>query len=171
MNIITNNLYVKEYCFSSFREQTLFLSNINTQKQLVLENTYGELYYCYVFYNSITQEKEFILSFCSDFTKDNINICFWANKNIIIISFDSYIFFIDNKEAQVIKDIGLTSPLIGVYQIDDSKILVLEEAYIRTVNIYGEIVRDMTTDLIEGFNIQDNILYVFTDNNKYIYKL
>lgn len=171
MNIIVKNLYVREYCFDSFREQTLFLNNIDSQKQLVLENTYGELYYCYVFYNSITQEKEFTLSFCSDFIKENINICFWTNKNIVIISFDSYIYFIDNKEGQVIKEIGLTSPLIGVYQIDDSKILVLEEVYIRTVNPYGEIIQDMTTDLIEDFNIQDDVLYVFADNNKYIYKL
>jgi hypothetical protein len=171
MNIIVKNLYVKEYCFGSFREQTLFLNNINSQKQLVLENTYGELYYCYVFCNSITQEKEFTLSFCSDFIKENIKICFWINKNIVIISFDSYVYFIDNKEGQVIKEIGLTSPLIGVYQIDDNKMLVLEETYIRTVNSYGEIVQDMTTDLIDDFNIQDDVLYVFTDNNKYTYKL
>lgn len=171
MNIIVKNLYVKEYCFGSFREQTLFLNNINSQKQLVLENTYGELYYCYVFCNSITQEKEFALSFCSDFIKENIKICFWINKNIVIICFDSYVYFIDNKEGQVIKEIGLTSPLIGVYQIDDDKMLVLEETYIRTVNPYGEIVQDMTTDLIDDFNIQDDVLYVFTDNNKYTYKL
>lgn len=81
------------------------------------------------------------------------------------------IYIIDNKKGQVVKEIGLTSSLIGFYQIDDNKMLVLEEAYIRTVNPYGEIVQDMTTDLIEDFNIQDNILYVFADNNKYIYKL
>lgn len=171
MNIIVKNLYVKEYCFGSFREQTLFLNNINSQKQLVLENTYGELYYCYVFCNSITQEKEFALSFCSDFIKENIKICFWINKNIVIICFDSYVYFIDNKEGQVIKEIGLTSPLIGVYQIDDNKMLVLEETYIRTVNPYGEIIQDMTTDLIDDFNIQHDVLYIFADNNKYAYKL
>ena len=42
------------------------------------------------------------------------------------------VIFIDNKEGQVIKEIGLTSPLIGVYQIDDDKMLVWEETYIRT---------------------------------------
>lgn len=171
MNVIIKNLYVKEYCFGSFREQTLFLNNIHSQKQLALENTYGEFYYCYVFYNSITQEKEFTLSFCSDYIKENINICFWINKNIVIISLDSCIYFINNKEGQVIKEIGLTSPVIGVYQIDDDKILVLEEDYIRTINSHGEIVQDMTTDLIEDFNIQDNVLYVFADNNEYVYKL
>lgn len=81
------------------------------------------------------------------------------------------VIFIDNKEGQVIKEIGLTSPLIGVYQIDDNKMLVWEETYIRTVNSYGEIVQDMTTDLIDDFNIQDDVLYVFADNNKYTYKL
>lgn len=171
MNLIVKNLYVKEYCFHSFREQSSFLNNLKSQKQLVLENTFGEFYYCYVFYNSITQENEFTLSFCSDFIEENINICFWGNKNNVIISFDSYIYIIDNKKGQVVKEIGLTSPLIGLYQIDDNKMLVLEEAYIRTVNPYGEIVQDMTTDLIEDFNIQDGILYVFADNNKYIYKL
>lgn len=171
MKIIVANLYVREYCFGSFREQTLFLDNINSQKQLVLENTYGELYYCYVFYNSVTHEKEFALSFSCDFIKDNILICFWTNKNIVIISFDSSIYFIDSKECRVIEEIGLTSPLIGVYQINDNKILILEEAYIRTVNSYGKIVQDMKTDLIEDFNIQDDILYVFAESNKYIYKL
>lgn len=171
MNIIVKNLCVKEYCFTSFREQALFLNNVDCQKQLVLENTYGELYYCYVFYNSITQENEFVLSFCSDFIKENINICFWTNKNIVVVSFDSYIYFIDNKEGQVIKEIDLTSPLIGIYQIDDSKMLVLEEAYIRTVNANGEIVQDMMTDLIEDLNIQDDVLYISADNNKYTYKL
>jgi len=29
----------------------------------------------------------------------------------------------------------------------------------------------MTTDLIDDFNIQDDVLYVFADNNKYTYKL
>lgn len=171
MKIITKNLYIKEYSFGSFREQAFFLDNINSQKQLVLENTYGELYYSYVFYNSITQEKEFTLSFCSDFIKENINICLWTNKNIVIISFDSYIYFIDNKEGRVIKEIDLTSPLIGFYQIDDNKMLVLEEAYIRTINPNGEIIQDMKTDLIENFTIQNDVLYVFADNNKYVYKL
>lgn len=171
MKIIVNNLYVNEYCFNSFREQALFLNNINTQKQLVLENTYGEFYYCYVFCNSFAQEKEFVLSFCSDFIKENISIFLGTNKNVVIISFDSYIYFIDKKEGQVIKEIGLTSPLIGIYQIDDNKILLLEEVYIRTANPYGEIVQNMKTDLIEDFYIQDDMLYVFADNNKYIYKL
>ena len=48
MNIIVRNLYVKEFCFGSFREQTLFLDNINSSQKIGLENTYGELYYCYV---------------------------------------------------------------------------------------------------------------------------
>lgn len=80
-------------------------------------------------------------------------------------------YFIDKKEGQVIKEIGLTSPLIGIYQIDDNKILLLEEVYIRTANPYGEIVQNMKTDLIEDFYIQDDMLYVFADNNRYIYKL
>lgn len=171
MKTIIKNIYVKEYCFSSYREQALFLDNINSQKQLVLENTYEELYYCYVFYNSITQEKELTLSFSSDFTKENISICFWINKNIVIVSFDSFVYFIDNKECKVIEEIDLTSPLIGIYQIDDDKILILEETYIRTIDPNGKIIQDMKTDLIENFNIQDDILYVFAEDNKYIYKL
>lgn len=171
MKIIVKNLYIKEYCFDSFREQVLFLDNINSPKQLVLENTYGELYYCYVFYNSITQEKDLILSFSSDSTIENINICFWTNENIVIMSFDSSIYFIDNKECRVIEEIGLTSPLIGIYQINDNKVLVLEEAYIRTINSNGKIIQDMKTELIENFTIQDHILYVMAENNKYIYEL
>ncbi|QNL37461.1 MULTISPECIES: hypothetical protein [Bacteroides] len=171
MNIIVRNLYVKEFCFGSFREQTLFLDNINSPQKIVLENTYGELYYCYVFYNSIAQEKEFILSFSSDSAKENINICFWIDKNIVIISFDSSIYLIDNKECRVIEEIELTSPLIGLYQINENKMLVLEETYVRTINPNGKIVQDMKTDLIEDFNFQDHILYVFAEDNKYIYKL
>lgn len=37
--------------------------------------------------------------------------------------------------------------------------------------LLGETVQDMKNDLIEDFYIQDDVLSVFTDNNKYIYKL
>ena len=70
-----------------------------------------------------------------------------------------------------IKPIDLTSPIIGFYQIDNNNMLVLEETNIRTINTKGEIIKEMTTDLIVDYYIKNNNLYAHSEYREYVYQL
>lgn len=171
MRQIIKNQYIEEFCFNSSLEQTSFVSKVNVNHKLSLDGTYGDYYYCYTFCDSLTQEKNFTLSFSNDTDKEYITIFLWDKRDIIIVSFDSSIFFIDLSVFRVIKELDISTPLIGFYQINEAKMLILEEGYIRIANDSGEIIQDKNTDLIEYFSIDNNVLLIQTNKSESMLKL
>ena len=155
MNTIVDNYRVREYFFRTFQEQRTFLNNLDNSQILELEDTYGDYYYCYIFCNSITGEKKIVLSFSCDLTPDEISVCFWSGKKIVLLYLGQCLYLIDYNNL-TIKPIDLTSPIIGFYQIDNNNMLVLEETNIRTINTKGEIIKEMTTDLIVDYYIKNH---------------
>ena len=160
MNTIVDNYRVREYFFRTFPEQRTFLKNLDNSQILELEDTFGDYYYCYIFCNSITGEKKIVLSFSCDLTPDEISVCFWSGKKIVLLYLGQCLYLIDYNNL-TIKPIDLTSPIIGFYQIDNNNMLVLEETNIRTINTKGEIIKEMTTDLIVDYYIKNNNLLKF----------
>lgn len=170
MNTIVDNYRVREYFFRTFPEQRTFLKNLDNSQILELEDTYGDYYYCYIFCNSITGEKKIVLSFSCDLTPDEISVCFWSGKKIVLLYLGQCLYLIDYNNL-TIKPIDLTSPIIGFYQIDNNNMLVLEETNIRTINTKGEIIKEMTTDLIVDYYIKNNNLYAHSEYREYVYQL
>ena len=112
MNTIVDNYRVREYFFRTFPEQRTFLKNLDNSQILELEDTYGDYYYCYIFCNSIIREKKIVLSFSCDLTPDEISVCFWSGKKIVLLYLGQCLYLIDYNNL-TIKPIDLTSPIIG----------------------------------------------------------
>lgn len=171
MNIIVDNYRVKEFFFRTFPEQRTFLNNLDNSQILELEDTFGDYYYCYIFCNSITGEKKIVLSFSCDLTPDEISVCFWSGKKIVLLYLGQCFYLIDYNDNLIIKSIDATSPIIGFYQINNDNMLILEETYIRTINTNGDILKKMTTDLIVDYYIKNNNLYAYSEYREYVYQL
>lgn len=159
MKQIIQNRYFKVFSFSSSEEALIFSNNQNANKSLSLKETFGDNYYCYVCYHSLTQEKLFVLSFSSDESEDKLNLLYW--NNMIVLDTGKNICLID-KAVNIKVSLEITTSLVGLYVINDKKLLVLEEAFIRVINYEGEVIKSELTDLIEDFSIKDNLLSVST---------
>ncbi|MGJ1437887.1 hypothetical protein [Sphingobacterium siyangense] len=166
MKQVIKNIYLKGFRFSSAEEASIFFKNQKAERSLSFEDTFGDNYYCYVCYHSLTREKQFVLSFSSDESEDNLNFLFW--DNMFIIDTGKNIYLIDEK-LNIKTSFETTTPLIGLYLISNEKLLVLEEAYMRIINYNGDIVKAELFDLIEDFSIKDNLLSIQTsEENKVI---
>ncbi|MBC8619137.1 hypothetical protein H8788_15435 [Parabacteroides faecis] len=168
MRQVIRNKYLKGFSFLSLREALTFLDNQGVNKNLSLEETFGENYYCYICYHSLTQEKLFSLSFSSDESEDNLNIMYW--NDLIVLDIGKKNYLIDDF-LEIRSSIEITTPLVGLYVINDERLLVLEEAFVRVINNKGEVVRAELTDLIEDFSVKDNLLFIQTNEENKIIEL
>lgn len=168
MKQVIKNRYLKVFGFSSSEEALTFLNNQKAHKILSLDETFGDNYYCYVCYHSLTKEKVFALSFSSDEREDNLNLLYW--NNLLVLDTGKNIYLID--ETLSIKALlEITTPLVGLYVINDEKLLVLEETFIRVINYKGEVVKSELTDLIEDFSIKENLLSIQTSEESKVIEL
>ena len=168
MRQVIRNKYLKGFSFLSLREALTFLDNQGVNKSLSLEETFGENYYCYICYHSLTQEILFSLSYSSDESEDNLNIMYW--NDLIVLDIGKIIYLIDDF-LEIRSSIEITTPLVGLYVINDERLLVLEEAFVRVINNKGEVVRAELTDLIEDFSVKDNLLFIQTNEENKIIEL
>ncbi len=168
MKQVIQNRYLKGFSFSSSEEALTFSNSQKVNKSLSLEKTFGDNYYCYVCYHSLTQERLFTLSFSSDESEDNLSVLYW--NNLLVLDTGKNIYLID-ETVNIIASLEITTPLVGLYVISNKKLLVLEEAFIRVINNNGEVVKSELTDLIENFSIEDNLLSVYTSEERRVIKL
>lgn len=157
MKQIVNNKYIKVYRFSSNEERTIFFNNQNIEKSHSIKDSFGENYYCFVCYHSLTQEKEFALIFESDESEENLNVLFWSD--MLVMDTGSKVYFI-NKDISFRNSFEITTPLIGIYLINNEKLLLLEETYMRIISDTGQIVNSEMFDLIDDFSIENNLLSI-----------
>jgi hypothetical protein len=75
---------------------------------------------------------------------------FW--NNTLVLGTGKNIYLID-ENLNVKTSLDVTTPLIGLYLVNNEKLLLLEESYVRVVNYNGEIIKSELFDLIENFNI------------------
>jgi hypothetical protein len=166
MKQIVKNSYIKAFKFTSSKEASSFVSNQGAKKHLSVDDTFGDNYYCYIGYHSLTKDKQFILSFSSDENEDSLNFLFW--DSLFVLDTGKSIYLID-ESLNIKASLEIATPLIGFYLINKERLLVLEEAYMRVVNYNGDIVMAELFDLIEDFSIKDNLLSIQTsEENKVI---
>jgi hypothetical protein len=170
MKQIVGNRYIKVFKFTSSQEVLIFLSNQETKNFLSIEDTFGNNYYCFVFYHSLTKEKQFVLSFSSDESEDNLNFLFWYEQKIFVFDTGKSIYLIDEK-LSIKASFEITSPLIGLYLINKDNLLLLEEAFMRVIDYNGKILRSELFDLIDDFSIKDNVLSIQTSGESKVFEL
>lgn len=168
MKQIIKNSYIKAFKFTSSQEASTFVSNQGAKKRLSLDETFGDNYYCYVGYHSLTKEKQFVLSFSSDENEDSLNFLFW--DSLFVLDTGKNIYLID-ESLNIKTSLEITTPLMGLYLISKEKLLLLEEAYMRVINYNGDIVKAELFDLIEDFSIKDNLLSIQTSEESKVIEL
>lgn len=166
MKQIIENRYIKSFKFASSQEASTFVNNQEAKKHLSIDDTFGDNHYCYVGYHSLTKEKQFVLSFSSDESEDNLNFLFW--DSLFVLDTGKNLYLID-ESLNIKTSLEITTPLVGLYLISKEKLLILEEAYMRVINYSGDTVKAELVDLIEDFSIKDNLLSIQTsEENKVI---
>ncbi|GHT71673.1 hypothetical protein FACS1894174_09640 [Bacteroidia bacterium] len=168
MKQIINNRYLKIFKLSSLKEMLFFLKDQKVENSLYIEDTYGDNYYCYVCHHSLTKEKLFILSFSSCKNEDNLNFLFWNNH--IILDTGNFIYILD-ENLRIKSSLEISIYLIGLYLIDNNTLLILEEASFKIINYKGKIIQSESFDIIENFDIKDNLLYIQTSKENKIIKI
>lgn len=168
MKQIVKNTYIKTFKFTSLQEISIFINNQEIKKYLFIDDTCGNNYYSYVGYHSLTKEKQFILSFSSDDSDDNLNFLFW--NGLFVLDTGKNIYLID-ESLNIKTSLEITTPLIGLYLINNEKLLILEEAYLRVVNYNGDVVKAELFDFIEDFSIKNNLLSIQTSKENKVIEL
>lgn len=168
MKQIIKNKYLKEFRFSTLQEASFFCKNQKAKRSVFLEDSLGDNYYCYVCYHSLTQEKLFVLFFGSDENENNLNFSFW--NHLFILDTGKRIYLMD--EFLNIKIwFPIITSLIGFYIINQDRLLLLEEAYMRIVDSQGKVIENESFNLIENFRIENNVLFIQTSDSDKIIKL
>ncbi|PGH38011.1 MAG: hypothetical protein CRN43_17810 [Candidatus Nephrothrix sp. EaCA] len=116
----------------------------------------------------MTKEKQFVLSFRSDESEDNLNFLFW--DNLFVMDTGKNVYLID-ESLNIKTSFEITAPLVGLYLINKEKLLLLEEVYMRVVDYKGQIVKSELFDLIEDFSIKGNLLSVQTSEERRVIEL
>jgi hypothetical protein len=149
------------FTFSSFQERKIFLSHQGTKNILSIDETFGNNYLCCVCYHSLTREKQFVLSFSSNENEDNLNFLFWDEHKMYVLDTGQCIYFIDHR-LNPVASFEITTPLVGLYLVNEDKLLLLEEAFFRLVNFRGKLLKSASFDLIVDFSIENNQLTIQT---------
>lgn len=170
MKQVFKNRYLKGFKFSSSQELSTFLGNQGTGNSLTIKDTFGDNYYCYVCYHSLTKEKQFVLSFSSDENEEDLNVLFWDEHKIFILDTGKNIYLIDDN-LNIKSSFEVTTPLIGLYLINVDSLLLLEEAFMRVVDHNGGILKREVFDLIEDFSVKDNYLFIQTSEESKTFEL
>ena len=168
MKQIIENKYLIGFKFSYFKEASTFFSNQKAKRSLVINDTYGDSYYCYVCYHSLTRETEFVLSFSSDLSEDNLNFLFW--ENMFVLDTGKSVYLID-ENLKIKTSFEIYTRVVGLYFVNKEKLLILEEAGLRVINYNGDIVKAEWLDFIEDFSIIDNLLSIQTSEEKKVIEL
>ncbi len=164
MKQIIRNRYVKAFTFSSFQERKEFLNNQVAKNILSVDETFGDNHLCYVCYDSLTKEKQFVLSFDSDESESNLNFLFWHDHNIYVLETGKRIYFLDEYLNTVVF-FEITTPLVGLHLLDVNTLLLLEEAYFRVVDFKGKLLKSGAFDLISDFKIENGKLFIQTNES------
>lgn len=157
MKQIIENAFIKVFRFASATEATTFFKNQKVKKSLLINDFFGDSYYCYVCYHSLTREKLYAILFSSDEDESNLNFFIW--DNLMILDTGKNIYLLD-ENLKIKSTLEITTPLIGLYLINKGALLILEEAYMRVINYNGEIVKSELFDLIKDYSIKDNLLSI-----------
>jgi hypothetical protein len=161
MKQVFKNRVIKAYVFNSYEELSTFKSNQQIPNFLELDNTFGNLYICYICYDSLTQKKIFSISFSSDSSEEQLFFYAWQESKLMVVDTGREIYLIDN-ELRIVASFDITSPLIGIHVTKPNNLLVLEEASLKLIDFEGKILMNSMFDLIEEFDINDNILSIRT---------
>lgn len=170
MKQIFENQYIKSFRFTSQRELSFFISNQNAVRVLSLDEYFGDYYYCYLGYHSLTGDKIFAITFSSDEVEDNLNLLFWTQSDLLVVDTGKNLYLI-NSDMSLRAVFEIITPLIGLYLTSKRELLILEEATLKLISIEGEVLKNELFDLIEDFSIENDNLSIQTSEEIKVFEL
>lgn len=161
MKINCNNIIIETIAFRKdinlkdflYKEQNIVLSEI--------KDTYGNNHSAITLSDSLSKIIYFKCGFSSEKAIDNSNIIISKKYNRLIIDVDDWLFIISVTTGEVISKFHLMTPLIGLHYRND-KILILEEVGVKIVDFEGQMIQEITFDLLENYKLDNNILSIKT---------
>ena len=163
MKNVFRNYFVKSYKFEHNIEYEGFIAKINDITVINLDNTIGQYYYCYIFHHSLTMEKKFFITFCSDYDEDDLSLILNDN-NYMFIHTGHSIFCID-QSLNIIANCDLSSRLIGTYHSDSSNFIILCELELVIINPFEKTIKSISfDDIVYDFSFNDHTLTINMDN-------
>jgi hypothetical protein len=161
MKQIERNSYFRSFDYNTEHEALMFVKNLNTLKHLHLSESFGDRYFCYVNYDCITKEKQFVISFGTYEKSDNLKLMWW-NKSLLVDT-GSEIYLIDENLHIKVK-LDIYASFIGFFLINESMCLCLGEINLWIINMEGEILRSESYHLINSLEFSENDLTIKAEN-------
>lgn len=170
MKLIFNNMYVQLFRFDSLNKFSSFIKQDDIDN-VSLDETSGDYYYSYVFYDSLSKKKLYSVYFLSDENDPkNLYLLIWQAKKVFGFHTGHKLFLLDELH-NVIGSTNLLCPLVGLYVTAGQNLLILEEAAFKVVNSVGEILKEEQVDFINNFELKDQFLMLNTDGGKRVFDL
>jgi len=141
--------------FTNLTDAEYFFKNQNCSQKLFLKDTFGDNHCVIKCMDSLSRELEFCLGFSSETEIGELNLITKFNSDRWIVQID------DELKNTIINKSKIHSPLIGLYFIDN-KLIALEEAGLKVLDLNGKLLQIETTDLIDTFQLQSNSLIIST---------
>ncbi len=171
MKVIFNNMYVQLFKFDSLRKFSSFITGQDDIDNVSLDETYGDYYYSYVFYDSLSKKKLYLVRFLSDENDPkNLHLLIWQAKKVFGFHTGRKLFLLDESH-NVIDSINLLCPLVGLYVTSGQNLLILEEAAFKVVDSTGEILEGEQVDFINNFKLEAKHLILDTESGKRVFDL
>ncbi len=165
MKFIFNNIYLTLLKFNTYREYSQYKANQYNVDFLLLNDNYGDYFYCFEIYDSLTNEIKKIISFSSDYKDENLYSMYSKTTKTLIIHTGKKLFFID-KEFKIISSYDIITPLVSLYETINDRIIILEEASITIVDESGIVLKKEFLGMITKYWINDNKLTIVTEDVK-----
>ncbi|MBL8183411.1 MAG: hypothetical protein JNK51_00660 [Blastocatellia bacterium] len=163
MKQIFQNRFLRSMQFSNSREELAFLNQVPVERVLSIDLDDGQNPICYIGYDSLTQDIEFVLSFRSESNEEDLNLIFWQDR--IVFDTGRSVFFV-SYELELKASLELTTPLIGFHLVSDNELLILEEAFMRVVNKNGLVLKSESFDLVTRTTFEKNRLVLQTESGQ-----
>ena len=148
------------FVWKIFRGTDLLFQSKSTNK-IYLQDTYGDNHCVLKLVDSLSKRIKFCIGFSSETHSSKLNLIVLGQYDKLIIEVDKFLYFISLSKGDVISKIELFTPLIGLHHKKE-KLLVLEEAELKVIDINGIVNKEEFFDLIEDFTFVDNTLYLTT---------
>jgi hypothetical protein len=161
MKVNCSNKILSFSTFNSLAEAETFFKNQESTQKLFLSETFGDNSCVVKCINSLSGVVEFCLGFSSETRIDELTLMAKHESDRWIVQIDNNLFFVKPSTSELIGKSDILTPLIGLYAKGD-KVLALEEAGLKVLDLDSTVLQEKTIDLIDSFELKNGILSVST---------
>lgn len=170
MKIITNNSYFEVNNFKVFEEANTVFEGQKSINKAVLKDTFGQNHQILNIYDSLTSKRLLSIKFSTDKPFDDLICLYWAKFDRIVLETDKLIYMLSTN-GKIIANVETYAPILGL-SIVNQGLLLLEEVSVKIINQEGVILRNIPTDIIVNYSLDnDNLKITTIEDNEFEIRL